>query len=101
MRKLVRGCILACALAGCTGDAEPVKSSQSTAQPIKLSTDTSNLVIKPTSFGKKIELQPGQFENAVMARRNADGSVSIECHDDEQQAEAFLQRPAAAKLEVQ
>lgn len=67
---------------------------------IKLSTDPSKVVVKPTAVGHKIELQ-GQFESAAIARRNADGTITVECHDDQQTAEAFMQSPGAAKLEVQ
>ena len=69
---------------------------------IKLSTDGSKTVVKPTSFGKKVELN-GQYENAAIARRNADGSITIECHDEQHAAESFMQGGGHVhtKLEVQ
>jgi hypothetical protein len=101
MPQLFRaGCFVVCVLAGCTGDADKSKSSTSTAQPINLSTDSAGLVTKPTSFGTQIDFA-GHYETAVIARRNADGSVSIQCHDDQQSADAFAQGQGAdTRLEV-
>lgn len=102
MRKLFRaGCLFALTtLVGCAGDAaEPKTSSKEAAatpavQQLNLTTNSAGLVEQQTANGVKIDLD-GRFTNAVMARRNADGSLSVECHDEQHQAEAFLQGATA------
>jgi len=109
MKKLLRAgglCALA-ALAGCAGDSsstsssgQPVASSAKAAQQaIKLTTQSTGLVQQVTPKGVTVQLDE-RFQSAVLARRNADGSVSIECHDDQQEAEAFVQGAAPAPTEV-
>jgi hypothetical protein len=109
MKKLLRAgglCALA-ALTGCAGDSsrtssssQPVASTAPTAQQaIQLTTRSAGLVQQVTPKGVMVRLDD-HFQNAVLARRNADGTVAVECHDDQQQAEAFVQGAAAAPAEV-
>lgn len=114
MKKLLRaGCLSALAmLAGCGGDSSntPSSSSRSTAstgstgstapvaqQAITLTTQSAGLVQQAAPSGKGIMLQlDGRFQSAVIARRNADGSIAAECHDEQQPADAFVQGAALA-----
>lgn len=109
MKKLLRAgglCALA-ALAGCAGDSSSTSSSSqpvastttATQQAITLTTQSTGLVQQVTPKGVMVRLDD-RFQNAVIARRNADGSVSVECHDDQQQADAFVQGAAPAQAEV-
>lgn len=109
MKKLLRAgalCALA-ALAGCAGDSSSTSSSSQPVAPtakaaqqaIKLTTQSTGLVQQVTPKGVTMQLDD-HFQNAVLARRNADGSLSVECHDDQQQAEAFVQGAAPAQTEV-
>jgi uncharacterized lipoprotein YmbA len=106
MKKLLRAgalCALA-ALAGCAGDSSSTSSSSQPVAPtapqsIKLTTQSAGLVQQVTPKGVTVQLDD-HFQSAVLARRNADGSVSIECHDDQQQAEAFVQGATPAQAEV-
>ncbi len=94
MRKLVRALFALAAIAGCNGDSSstqtPSKPSASTVQPPTLTTSSAGLVEQPAVKGVKVQLQ-GHFENAVIARRNADGTLTTECHDEQESAEAFMQ----------
>lgn len=97
MRKLLQaGCLFAlAALASCDGDASSTQTSSkqsaaTKAQPLTLTTSSAGLVQETTPKGVKAGLQ-GHFENAVIVRRNADGTLTTECHDEQQQAEAFMQ----------
>lgn len=108
MRNVLRaGCLFAAVvLASCGGDSSDREAasgasgtgtsgtSTSTAalaqQAVVLSTDSAGLVQTVSAKGVAVQLD-GRFQNAVMARRNADGSISVECHDDQDAAEAFLQ----------
>jgi hypothetical protein len=69
---------------------------------LQLRTDSAGLVPTKSAKGTAVKLD-GRFENAVIARRNPNGSITVECHDDTDQAEAFLagQPRDAAHLEVQ
>lgn len=109
MRNLMRAGYL-CALlvlASCMGDASSTSSSSkqsaaSAAQPVqavKLTTDSTGLVQKATPKGVVLE-HDDHFQHAVIARRNADGSLSTECHDEQHEAEAFVQGAAATASEV-
>lgn len=42
----------------------------------------------------------GRFQSAVVARVNADGTISTACHDDESSAEAFAAHNTPSNLEV-
>jgi hypothetical protein len=111
MRMLFRvGCLGALAiLASCGGDASSTSSSSSAAsapapqaqpqQAIKLSTDPTGLVPVRTAKGVMVKLDD-QFQNGILARRNADGSLAVECHDDQQAATAFMQGATPAPSEV-
>lgn len=106
MRKLLRaGCLCAvAALAGCQGDGTTQTSSDQSsnhsaataAQPITLTTDSTGLVSQTTAKGTIVQLE-GRFQSAVVARRNADGSISTSCHDEQAGAEAFMQGATAGQ----
>ncbi len=109
MTKLLRlGCLLVVAtLSSCQDGAgtaadEPAARTSTTGptQALQLRTDAAGLVKTTNARGTSIQLH-GQFESAVLAHREPDGSIRTECHDDQHAAEAFLHggRPAA-KLEV-
>jgi hypothetical protein len=112
MKKLLRaGCLSALAtLAGCGGNSsdQPSTSTQSTAstapavqQSITLTTQSAGLVQQATPNGKGTMMRlEGRFQSAAIARRNADGSISAECHDEDQAAAAFAQGAGPAKVEV-
>lgn len=112
MKKLFRaGCLGALAmLAGCTADSStaPSSSSQSAASsraaarpPITLTTQSAGLVQQAPPNGKGTMMQlDGRFENAVIARRNADGSISTACHDEQAPAESFARGAGPAQIEV-
>ena len=103
MRKLLRaGCLFALTtLAGCAGEAGDTSKTSSkeaaatpVAQPLNLTTDSTGLVEQQTANGVMVQLD-GRFESAVIARRNADGTITTECHDEQHQAEAFMQGTTA------
>ena len=117
MKKLLRaGCLCALAtLAGCGSSSDTTStSSQSAAstapaasaapaqqQPITLTTQSAGLVQRTNPNGKGISVQlDDRFQSAAVARRNADGSISTECHDEQQPAEAFARGATASKVEV-
>ena len=64
--------------------------------------DSAGLAQTQAATGSSVKLD-GRYENAVVARRNADGSLSVECHDDTQSAEAFVagtpKAPATQELQ--
>lgn len=110
MKKLLRagGLIALAMLAGCTGDSNhtPSSSSRSAAstapvaqQAVTLTTQSAGLVQQATPKGTMMQLD-GRFQSAVLARRNADGSITTECHDEQQPAAAFMQGAAPAQIEV-
>ena len=120
MRTLMRaGYLFAlAALVSCAGDssstaasaqpasAQPASAQQSvaaTAQPagasLTMTTDPAGLVQQPTANGVMVQLDD-HFQNAVVARRNADGTVSVECHDEHQQAAAFMQGATATATAI-
>jgi hypothetical protein len=79
--------------AACDGDrpaAEPAPQAKPSSLGVQLRTDSAGLVQTRSATGVSVKLD-GRYENAMIARRNADGSVTVECHDDTQQAEAFVQ----------
>jgi len=88
-------------LTSCQGDSsadEPAAASR--VQGVPVSADTSGLAQTTTIKGTKVQLGR-RFQNAVAAHRNTDGSITIECHDNPQDVEAFMQRTApTAKSEV-
>jgi hypothetical protein len=111
MRKLLRaGCLFALAtLAGCTGDSSSTPTTskqsaatktQSAARPLTVTTSQSGLVQQTTTNGVKVQLQD-RFQHAVVARRNADGSLATGCHDEHTEAESFMQGATATQPEVQ
>lgn len=112
MKKLFRaGCLGALALlAGCAADSSPASSSSSQSaaasrpaapQPITLTTQSAGLVQQAAPNGQGTMMQlGGRFESAVIARRNADGSISTACHDEQAPAEAFARGAGPAQIEV-
>jgi type 1 fimbria pilin len=102
MRNLFRaGCLFAVVvLSSCAGDSsdsQPATGTKTSAtgtavltQSVVLTTDPTGLVPTATAKGLAIQLD-GRYQNAVMARRNADGTLSVECHDEQDAAEAFVQ----------
>jgi hypothetical protein len=105
MTKLLRagGALAIAILSSCgNGSSTTARSDEpataSATQPLALTTDTAGLAPTTTAQGTAVRLE-GRFENAVIARRNADGSITTECHDNQQEAEAFM-RSAAAEPEV-
>jgi hypothetical protein len=105
MTKLF-GAVLAIALmSSCSSDSTTQSNTKSgtqgATQSITLSTDGSQLVTRITAKGTSVTLD-GTFEQGVIARRNADGTISIECHDDQDAADAFAQGTASVRhAEVQ
>jgi hypothetical protein len=108
MNKRFRAaCVCALGLVlGCRDDAPPQAANDpatsSTSLGITLRTDGAGLAPVATGKGTMVKLS-GQFENAVLARRNPNGTTSVECFDNQQQAEAFALAPAPrspANLEV-
>lgn len=110
MRNLFcAGALVALAtLASCGGDpssapSSSTRSAASTAaqpqQAIRLTTASTGLARQVTPKGVKVQLD-GHFQNAVLARRNADGTLSTECDDEQQQADAFMQGATATRSEV-
>ena len=108
MRSLMRaGYLFALVtLASCAGDSSSTPSSSksskqsavSAAQPaqsITLTTDGAGLVQKATPKGVTVQLED-RFQSGVIVRRNADGSLTTECHNEQHEAEAFVQGAAAA-----
>jgi len=102
-KRIFAGCVLALAtLPGChddaTGSGQPATGAAQ--QAVVLNTSSSGLVQTTTAKGTTVQLD-GRFQNAVIARRAADGTIVTECHDDPQQAEAFIQAtPASQKAET-
>ncbi|HWU91013.1 MAG TPA: hypothetical protein VN253_27295 [Kofleriaceae bacterium] len=99
MRNLFRAACLfsVIVLASCRGDSSgdsPTTGGAPTAarvqQSVVLTTDSTGLVKTVSSKGMAVQLD-GRFENAVIARRNPDGTITTECHDDQAAAEAFVQ----------
>src|SRR5262245_57896560 len=105
MRKLFRAwCVVAIAtLAACQGDTDSTqtssKQSEAVVVPLKLSTDSKGLVPKTTALGTTVQLDD-HFQNAVLARRNADGTITTQCQDDQAAAEAFLSGATPSHHEV-
>jgi hypothetical protein len=94
-------------LAGCGTSTEPEAASNQhrsqpavTAQPVQLSTDGVGLAPTVTAKGMAVNLE-GRFQSAVIARRNADGSISTECHDDQAAADAFVQGGPATRIQLE
>ena len=108
MRKLLRaGCLFTLAMvAGCQGDtgstqtSTSTQESASTAQPLTLTTSTVGLVEQATPNGVAVQLDE-RFQSAIVARRNADGTISTGCHDEQADAEAFLQGAVATQTGAQ
>jgi hypothetical protein len=90
---------------GC-GDNEPGPSARTTgpaaraAAPVGLSTSAAGLRAVQTPTGVAVHLDD-RFQHAAIARRAADGTLTTECHDDEQHAQAALAAAPARALEVQ
>src|SRR6188474_1042490 len=86
------------ALAGCRDTADQSTAEPETAsigQPVVLRTDDTGLTQTRTAKAVKANVE-GRFENAVLARRNADGSLTTECHNTQEGSEAFLNAPVTA-----
>ena len=104
MKKLLRawGLFAVAALASCQGDADKTQTSSkdqaaaAVAKPLMLTTDSTGLVPKTTAKATTVVLD-GRFESAVVARRNADGTISTSCHDEQVGAESFMQGAPAAQ----
>jgi hypothetical protein len=79
------------ALVGCA-DESPKAAAPKTGG-LMLRNDGVGLVKTTTANGTSMKLD-GQFENAAIARRNPDGTLTVECHDDQPQAEAFMSTTA-------
>jgi len=105
-KRLRVACFLTLAtLTSCRGNADTPATDDPTAraaQSVTLSTDTAGLVQTTTTKGTTVQLD-GRFQNAVVAHRAADGTITTECHDDQQAAESFMQgtSASAAKVELQ
>jgi hypothetical protein len=118
MRNLLRaGCLFAAVvLSSCGGDSSDREAGSGTSgksapgtgapgtgtstsplqqQAVVLSTESTGLVQTVSAKGIAVQLD-GRFQSAVMARRNSDGSISVECHDEHDAAEAFIQGNPAA-----
>jgi hypothetical protein len=97
MTKL--GLVCLCLVAfGCGEDR---KTAPPQTPDLTLKHDGVGLVQTQTANGASVKLD-GQYENAVLARRNADGTMSVECHDDQAEAEAFVHGTATVRApEVQ
>ncbi len=108
MRKLLGiVCIVgSMVVGGCQGDGEDKGGSPSAqpaapqAAPLVLTTSPTGQVARTTAKGKVLDLGDSH-QHAMIARRNADGSITTECHDEQQQAEAALAAPVAARRVVQ
>jgi hypothetical protein len=89
-------------MAACAAELPEQPATATSPGTVQLRTDSAGLVQTRTATGTSVKLD-GRFQNAMIARRNANGSLTVECHDDTQQAEAFLQGPErdAANHEVQ
>ena len=81
------------ALVGCSD--ESPKAAPAKAGTLTLRNDGVGLVKTTTANGTSMKLD-GQFENAAIARKNADGTLTVECHDDQPQAEAFMKTATTA-----
>lgn len=115
MKKLLRGgCLCALATLASCGTSNDTTSTASQAaastapaasapqQAIPLTTQGAGLVqrVNPNGKGAMVQLD-GQFQSAVIARRNANGTISAECHDEQEPADAFAQgRTSPATVEV-
>jgi hypothetical protein len=92
-------------LAGCQGgDADTTQASSkeqsvTAGAPLTLTTSSKGLVPRTTAKGTKVRLD-GHFDNAVIMRRNSDGTLSAECHDEAAAAQAFVQGAAPSRREV-
>lgn len=87
-------CICAfAALVGCSD--ESPKAAQPKPGTLTLRNDGVGLVPTKTATGTSMKLD-GQFESAVIARKNADGTLTVECHDDQAHAEAFMKTATTA-----
>jgi len=104
MRKLIfAGCAVALtALSSCHDDAggSGQPATGVTPQAVVLNQSSAGLVPTTTARGTSVRLD-GRFQNAVVARRNADGTLVTECHDDPQAAEAFVQGTGAASQKAE
>jgi hypothetical protein len=88
-RALYAGCfMILAALPNCGNTTD--SSLSAAAKPITLRTDSIGLTQVHTANATLIKLD-GRFQNAVMIRRNADGTMTTECHNSQQAAEAFFQ----------
>ena len=105
MKKLLRaGCLLALsALASCGGDPSSsapsskeatTSAASTTGQAITLTTSSAGLAPEAAPKGGTMVRLEGHFQSAVIARRNADGTITTECHDEQAEAEAFVQGAA-------
>lgn len=99
------GCLFALTASSACGSNENSQASAdpastaSKSQPLVLRNDSAGLVQTVNANGITIRLGR-HFEHAMLVRQNADGSSSVECHDEQATAEAFLQgRTASAHLE--
>ena len=100
MPGLIRGaCLLIVAvLAGCQADMEGAlesrpSSTASTRQRQAPMTGTSR--VAPTAATTGTAVRPGtQLRNAVVGRRNPDGTVTTACFDDADSVAAFLHDPS-------
>jgi hypothetical protein len=80
------------ALVGCSEEDPKAEAPK----PLTLKNDGVGLVKTTSATGTSIKLD-GQFENAAIARKNADGTITVECHDDQPQAEAFMKTAATTQ----
>src|SRR5688500_10997061 len=87
-------------LVGCADESS--KPAPAPPGKLTLKSDGVGLVKTTSANGTSMKLD-GQFENAAIARRNADGTLTVECHADQPQAEAFMSTHAttAAAPELQ
>lgn len=85
MIQAARVAFLCVALVGCADDTVVQPKSKQ----LQLKSDGVGLVKTTTANGTSVKLD-GQFESAVIARKNADGTTTVECHDEQQHAEAFM-----------
>ena len=94
MINVARVACICAFLVGCA-DESPKAAAPAKAGGLTLRNDGVGLVKTTTANGKSIKLDH-QFENAAIARKNADGTLTVECHDDQPQAEAFMKTAATA-----
>ena len=67
---------------------------------MKLNDSAEGLTSKRVGNGSQVMSIDGRFENMVVAKTNADGSVSTACVSNKKQAEAFLEADAAKAEEA-